>query len=138
MTHLDYIGGFKTGNGSQIDDVEEEVLRHYSFNQGDLISQLSLNYLDSIHVLCEQNAIELVLVCTPVHMKYYNSIPKEVIIEFERVLDSYRSKGVRIFDYSKTDMQDDMFYNSDHLNSIGANEFSSKLALDFQHLQELE
>lgn len=115
---------------NDIDDYELAIKRH--FYVGDRrekiigVSSTSIMYLDSIINLSRRDETKIILFSSPVHKNYYDLIPQKNLIAFvkckERLKDS-----IAIIDRTKSNYDDSLFMNSDHLNSYGARVFTREV-----------
>jgi hypothetical protein len=79
--------------------------------------------------LCQKNGIQLVLVYSPEYrgMQEMTNNRQDIFAEFHNLANQYH---VQLWDYSgwKNDGDEDLFYNSQHLNAKGAALFSDDVA----------
>lgn len=93
------------------------------------IFQSSVDALDRFLATCAREGIQVVLVYTPEYVK-----AREVINNREEVFATYRSlaqkHGVTFLDYSDDPIcyETKYFYNSQHMNKLGAELFSTRFA----------
>lgn len=127
-----FIGAFEEKRGTHLGDSLESIRRHYYFESVGFmgISNVSIHYLDSIHQTCVNNGIHLVLTNHPLHESYFKRIPLEIYNKFIDLEGYYKKKGVTILDYSKHQFPDSLFFNSDHLNGLGAIGYTNLLKRD--------
>jgi hypothetical protein len=89
-------------------------------------------FIDQINY-CKKEHITLILVCPPTHNSFQNWV-----INKNQVMDTYRRLSVqykvKFLDYSNDAMCNDtsVFYNFNHLNVKGVNEFNKKLIADLK------
>ncbi len=129
-------GGYDTRNRSDIQ--MKRILwitgRHY-YN-GDQVasaSKVMLQYLEELASFCHQNQLQLWLVTPPLHKAYRERIPDSFVDLLNETTDNLTTlPGVHYFDYSAMQIPDAYFYDSDHLNTRGANAFSQIIN---EHLQ---
>ncbi len=125
--HINYIGNYLSSHGSNTDNFEKVIKRHYYQNGIELgISKLAVNYLDSIVSLCNLNKIYLVMVSSPVHEKYLKGIPT-VIMEKYRDLTKIYSAKHNVFNQTTNFYPDPLYLDPDHLNNKGAKKFTMEL-----------
>lgn len=82
---------------------------------------------------CKASGIKVILVYTPEYVEGQKFVHnRNEILRFYNTIAEHN--GLLFLDYSMDELcyQKDMFYNSNHLNSTGANLFSSKLAADLK------
>ena len=101
--------------------------------------ETSLEYgkvkLKNIIDICNNKGIKLILVHTPYYYKLYNHLPQQnKLIEYLNTVAI--SNNIPFMDYSKDSLMlsTDYFYNMTHLNSKGADIFSTKLAIEFKKI----
>ncbi len=125
--HVNYIGRFVNNENSFTNDWKKATQRHYYKEGAEVgVSEVAIQYLDSILVLCADKGVIPVLVGCPVHKDYYENIPSTNLATFNTVMDKYEGE-VMILDRSRALYPDSLFYNSDHLNSKGARLFTNRL-----------
>lgn len=125
--HGNYIGKYVNRKTSNVSDYKSAAERHYYEKGMELgISRLSIEYLDSIVMLCRSRNIKLVLVNSPVHQKYSELIPADIRKEYMQLENKYRADRVLIFRASDI-YADSLFLNADHLNEYGAKRFTNEL-----------
>lgn len=125
--HINFIGKYNASTLNNLSNCELIIKRHFYINDEECgISQVSLNYLDSIVTLCKNKNIMLVLASPPVHKDYYENIPLTILNGFLKVKDKYNDEAI-IIDKTKSNYADSLFLDSDHLNVYGALRFTSEL-----------
>jgi len=89
----------------------------------------NINYLDKIIERCKVKNIEIIFITTPFYKTYLSQIPIESKNRVDSITRKYVTEfGIKYFDFSKDstftvyDFKDD-----NHLNSLGAKKFSSKI-----------
>ncbi len=91
------------------------------------------NCLISIIKYLRQRNIMLIFITTPVYKAFTEYYDKEYIILMRRDMTQLQSKyNIEYYDFSRDttfSYNNKFFYNSDHLNKMGAKEFSKKLFL---------
>lgn len=128
--HTNFIGSYKNKKTSDISDWNTAIQRHYFFEGKELgVSDVSINYLDSIVDLCDSKKMELVLVSHPVYEKYLKSIPSVIINKYSTLEREYDKKHI-VYNQTDKEYPDSLYLNSDHLNEYGAERFSKEL-VDF-------
>lgn len=124
IKHTDY--NPPNSNIGNIINWESSVKRHYYNNGAQLgISQISVNYLDSIVELTNSNKIKLIIVSNPVYKQYLNNIPISIMEEYDRLIKKYNNNI--IFDKTRQIYPDSLFRDADHLNQMGAKRFTIEL-----------
>lgn len=125
--HINYIGNYSNSSKSNVRDWETAIKRHYYQNDIQLgVSQLAVNYLDSIVNLANSKKIELIMVSHPVHESYLENIPISIMQEYDNLTKKYNPSNV-VFDKTRDYYPDSLYLNSDHLNEMGAKRFSVEL-----------
>ena len=128
MKHNYYIGNYKNSNKSEISNSDNTIKRHFYFNnKPSNISQISINYLDSIVNLCIANDIVPILINTPVHNTYYTKIPKNIQKKFIIEIKKWKNKGIKVINNNSTLYPDTYFFDSDHLNNSGSSYYTPRL-----------
>jgi hypothetical protein len=137
--HEKYLGHFVAYPTSDLKklDVQQRIHAHY-YNGDALytVSQISLNMLDSIIQLCDQQEVELVFVVPPLHLQYRENIPEYFQQLWKTVLISLENKQVNILNYSEWSLPDDCFRDYNHLNKKGADLLSKKIVERLKTLAE--
>lgn len=130
--HINYIGKYLNNKKSDVSDWDEVIHRHYYYNGSELgYSETAINYLDSIVNLCDSNEIELVLVGNPLHSTYLKNIPVSIKNRYNEISSRYEDDLI-IFDKKEAFYPDSLYYNSDHLNELGAKRFTTELIQFFK------
>lgn len=133
LNHIHFLGGYTNSNKSDISNNKKTIERHFYFNnRSSNISQLSINYLDSIIDLCILNNIVPILINTPVHTSYKENIPEKIQIEFNLEKEKKKKNNITIIESNSKEYRDSLFFNSDHLNNYGSEIFTKKLIERFK------
>ncbi len=106
-------------NNGQLDkDIADGKI--YSGQNPDTIS---IKYLNKIIALCEQHKIHLILLDTPLHksLQFKEKIRRKSYINYMKGIN----KNITIWDYHDYELEDESFYDDNHLNEKGATIFSS-------------
>jgi hypothetical protein len=128
LNHIHYIGNHEQSNESDISNVNKTINKHYYFdNHEPGISEISINFLDSMIKLCKTHHITPILINTPVHNSYKEKIPNIIQNRYDVEILKWRNKGITIFNNNSEKYLDKYFYNSDHLNDSGATIFTKIL-----------
>lgn len=128
-----YLGAFELRTGSrigQIQDLHKAIQRHYY--QGNRLretSELRITYFEKIVELCKTQELRLYVINTPLHKKYYNLIPAELIKGYDAVLNRHQDGCIRL-DYGRLGLPDSFFFDYDHLNGEGARLFTQIIRQD--------
>lgn len=126
--HINYIGKYGNTKKSNISNWEAPIKRHFYRDGRDLgISNVAIQYLDSIVVLCKRNEIFLGLVNTPVHNSYIEKIPFTTLNRYNELKSNYIKNNVFVFDKAENNYPDTFFHNPDHTNFYGAERFTNEL-----------
>ncbi|MEC7267650.1 MAG: hypothetical protein VXV82_03440, partial [Bacteroidota bacterium] len=122
--HIPYVGRYENVEKSHITDIEDAVKRHY-YQKGESlgVSDLALEYLDSIVSLAKANDITLIMVSNPVHEQYLNKIPDPIMQKFDELIEVYSDEYL-VFDKTRSYYPDSLYLNADHLNESGAKRFT--------------
>jgi hypothetical protein len=126
--HISYVGSFSNNStSSHLSGWEKTIKRHYFDGNKELdVSELSINYLDSIVKMCIKTDISLVLTSHPLHKNYLVNIPSNIMDEYTHLAEKY-SGNLLVFDKTRDHYPDSLFLNTDHLNSWGADRFTKEL-----------
>ena len=134
--HEKYIGSYKPLKKKVVDfekNINETINKHYyKDNPNAALSQSSISYLDSIVNICSINKVELIVLSTPVHEKYYQRIPDIILNEYKLQTKSLVRRDVKFIDYSRLYKGDSLFADADHLNEEGSYKFTKLLKSNFQ------
>ena len=91
--HIHYIGKFekKINKKNNLNTWESPVNRHFYRKNIEVgISQLSINYLDSMISICKLNNITPILLRSPVHKFYQENIPDKILQSYENTKIKYQ------------------------------------------------
>lgn len=128
QNHNHFIGSFVKKEGNDISDWQNAINRHYyKEEKHSHISQISINYLDSIINICQNNKITPILVSNPVYKKYYKKIPSHIIIKYNHLKQKYEDQDILIIDKTNENIPDSLFFNSDHINGPGSEIFTKQI-----------
>lgn len=88
----------------------------------------NIQWLQQMAALCEGRDVNLYLLAMPILAEYREAMPKEQIALMERVMQDMAEKyhNVHVLDYQSWGKDDD-FYNATHLNTAGAELFTTML-----------
>jgi hypothetical protein len=97
-------------------------------------SKIMISYLKKICALCQKNKVSLILINTPLHNSYRNSIPKQLLSRHRELADSLIANFnyVSYYDYSNLNLPDNYYGDGDHLNYAGNKKFSNILVNVFK------
>lgn len=122
--HNPFVGRYENVEGSYITDIDDAVKRHYYLNGEALgVSDLAIEYLDSIVSLAKAKDITLIMVSNPVHEQYLNKIPDPIMQKFDALIERYSDQHL-VFDKTRSPYPDTLYLNADHLNESGAKRFT--------------
>jgi hypothetical protein len=125
--YQNFIGQFEARKENKIkENYQKRIDLHYFYKDYG-ISDLCISYLDSIIDISEQNQITPILLGTPVTDQYYQLIPEEIIERYALIKAEYSKEGIRVIDLTRAKYSIDYFYDSDHLNFLGAKKFSEEI-----------
>ena len=121
---IDFIGGYRHNEGSKVDSLlwthTFDPLKQYSLDEKE-ISKYDSAYLKKIVSLCENKNIKLIFVRSPYHNKFDGH-------NYEDLFQNYRLTnfgGIAFWDFKDFPADNTEFKDLEHLNSKGANKFSS-------------
>jgi len=119
-------GGFHISNRNNLETpvLNKAILKHYHSPQQFSINQIK--YLNKIVKYCHESNIDLILVHTPKHYKYKECVTEDFKIEYNNTINSFFNK-VTFIDGLNYELTNSDFGDFDHLNSSGANIFTSHL-----------
>jgi hypothetical protein len=133
LKHHAYVGSYYQRSGknknAEIHLDAHQVIQNHFFEKEKLlnISQLSLNYLDSIMALAIKNHAQLILIATPVHPTYFEEIPLFFTTAWHNQKEFYEKEGLIVLNHQKFLEKDEYFFNSNHLNDKGAEFYTTYL-----------
>lgn len=127
-----------TSQDAAEEDAKGAVERHvfsYRNEEGWRINQEEINALKDMIIFCHKRNIECAMIVVPYLGEYNEKVPKEFKKYFDEVLNAISVKyEVEYYDYSMDERfqgKYEWFMNSDHLNRIGAINFTRILWEDF-------
>ena len=127
LNHINYIGKFNSSKDSKLSDIASAINRHYYFKNVQLgVSQTSIIYLNKILNICKRKNIEIILISNPVHLSYFEKIPKKIIEKYYDLKKLISLKGIFVFDKTNSFYHDSLYSNADHLNYYGAINFTNE------------
>ncbi|MDR2474834.1 MAG: hypothetical protein LBD45_03150 [Bacteroidales bacterium] len=100
----------------------------------------NLAILNSILNFCNQHNIKLILITSPTYNTYRENLSKIQLNKMFETIYNFvdEHKDVTYLNYfADTDFTEQDFYDADHLNEIGAEKFSRKLAHSIDSLNKL-
>lgn len=124
--HKGYHGFDRPWNGVEFDNIDRIEFAH---------EDTAIMLLDKLLADCTNDGINVVLVHSPIYSKYWDKFP-----DSSAMWSLYRSFAYKydipLLDYTKDPMCEDTayFYNARHLNRVGAELFTCKLAHDLDSM----
>jgi len=107
-------------------EIQHVINRHYGCDNKDLMSsELLLWSFKRIIELCNLNDINLYIIRTPEKEDYRALIPHRAITDFNEIVSLLEGDNICYFDFSNLEIENRLFFDGDHLNSKGAEYFSS-------------
>lgn len=92
------------------------------------LSDFQLKYLQKILNYAGQHHIQVVFLSTPLHPEFIKLIPQQAFSKFEQVLRQLQANNPFIYyDYTHFQLPETHFYDSDHLNGLGAEVFTDQV-----------
>lgn len=139
---LPYIGNYAPQTGNHLEGSRKVFSKRLKQMQGLTgetapMSTIDVHYTDSLVQYCQQKEVNLIFYCAPVHHEFISLIPSEYRTKFKESLNLLENQpGVKVLNFSDLDLDDDCFFNANHLNNKGA-EIVSKMMRDslayFEH-----
>jgi hypothetical protein len=109
-------------------------LKEEFYRDGARQSEFQRMYLYALLEYCIQEGIQVVLLATPAVKTFREGIPSQVLKDYEqtqeRILAAY---PVHFYDYFQQEYPAAYFFDADHLNGIGAQDFTRRVV---QRLRE--
>ena len=105
------------------------AIRHTKLNDDNI--KKHKKYLDEITKYCEKRDINVILVTLPVYKTYKENVLEAQLQETFFISDSISNANVNTIylnEFSNPTFKKEDFYNSDHLNSLGAKKLSLIIA----------
>lgn len=118
-SQINKIGGYEYRTESKIDSLE----KHYKYVKDSTISKISsvnVYYLKKIIHDIKAKGIRVVLIRSPLHRKYLGYQNEKVYLKLLKT----EFKGIEYLDFSKFKLNDNAFFDYEHLNNKGAIIFS--------------
>jgi hypothetical protein len=113
-----YVNGFR--NTAAANKSMEKRLTQQFYLQGNLrsFSELNINYLDSIVVLCKKRDVKLQILNTPLHSYYKKRIPEKFRTKYQEVISQ---RNLSLIDFKDLILDDSCFIpDGDHVSEKGA------------------
>ncbi len=126
------INGFLPQHKEWNNDFRKFIVEHWGdtlvYSDNDI--KLGFDYLDMLIDLCKKHNTKLILVYPPQYNELTSIIPQDDYIS-DKVVDISTKENIHYLSYKYLFSDDtSKFYNSTHLNYIGADEFTSVLSHD--------
>ncbi|TRX57671.1 hypothetical protein FNH22_14765 [Fulvivirga sp. M361] len=125
-----FVGYFYNSKKSSLNDstVNAAIQRHYYAESGGEqdFSTYQIKYLKKIAELCQKRNIKLFILNTPVHDRYYRKIPQKFISNYYSTIQQFEEQ-IDFIDLHSMKFEKECYGDGDHLNAIGAKEFSNVL-----------
>lgn len=133
INHENYIGYYYSSPLTWAPAESQKTINDHYFSKGKEqgLSNVSMNYLDSIVNLCHTKHITLILVSSPVHKNYYSHIPLRVLNAYDSLKTHYKNKTI-IIDRTKEYYPDSLHLDTDHLNERGSDRFTKEVIEDLK------
>jgi len=130
-------GGFYNGKDTTLiskSDAKIAYERHFGSEnliKNESSEKLKKQYRDLLSFLNSKTK-ELILINTPLHKNYRDHLTADQINNYIEFIENLQNEYPELIflDYSKINLQDSLFLNSDHLNKSGAIFFSNQLLYD--------
>ncbi len=89
-------------------------------------SELMIESMKKIALLCKQKGVTLSLISAPVHKSFSSLIPTDYEHRTLKIIQTLTktNANIRYYNYSQWELNDDCFYDAAHLNSKGSDIFS--------------
>ena len=135
-----YIGHFDPHDGSHLDNLNEwesrlKQMQRLSGEEAPM-SQIDINYTDSISAFVKRENLELIVFCPPVHREAQGILPGAYHETFRAFVELAEGEGHTVFDFTDYDLADSLFFNHTHVNVEGAKiisrAFQDSLELHFK------
>jgi hypothetical protein len=89
------------------------------------LSDFQIKYLEKILLYAQQQQIQVVFLATPLHPQFIRLIPPQPFNDLENLLSQLQSKySFTYYDFTRFPLPENYFYDADHLNGLGASEFT--------------
>lgn len=125
---MPYMGFFIDGGTVSNPDNAKERIAGTMGNEFEYeIASIQMEYLYRMIDLCRTHKIKLFLFSSPLSKNYYDLIPEFYISGFEKIKKEL-PKDVSFMDYTRYPLPDSCFFDSNHLNRLGAEIISRKVA----------
>jgi len=105
---------------SEFSNVEIVLQRHFN-PEYKVVSTYAMTAVEKIIQICNTDSITLVTIEAPLVPAYRTGIPEEVRAEFNKAISILPNQNVPVL------LTPDQFFNSDHLNESGADNYTTAL-----------
>ena len=129
MKSYPYFDGFKYSEGVNLNEkkLDNKLKGHFCANKP-AVSSVAISTLYKLVNFSKKNQIQLIFINTPVHKKYFERIPDNLVKKYLEILDKFDNEpDIYFLDYSNFNLEDDNYLDYDHTNIKGANLISKKL-----------
>ncbi len=125
--HYPFLGDFYYSERSSLTDsiVNATIQRHYYEASGETVgfAFYQQKYLEKIVTLCEQQQVQLTLINSPLHPSYTQKIPAKFKEHYYTVLKEL-GETTQLIDWHELRFPEEAYGDGDHLNAIGAKQFT--------------
>lgn len=131
---IPFYGGYRDLYNSRIDksNIIKKIRIYYAKvpNTSEVeVSSIMVSYFRKIIELCRENSIRVILVNTPVHLKYREDVPCKMISEFDNIIkEAVSVPEVRYVDLTDFSLPESYFLDGDHVNRNGADVVTAVVA----------
>lgn len=143
QSHYNLItGGYRKleTNTLNNESAQKRIFYHYYADNKTALqntSTLQKSSLIKIVQLCVDRGVKLTFINTPLHTSYYSNIPEHYISSYYSLIDQLETKHPDVIthlDFKNAVTVDAYFYDSDHLNDKGGENFMKLLKKKLQAL----
>lgn len=124
-----YQGAYEGKNESHIGNTKKldaAIKLHYGYSENDVrrSDEWLAHYVTKLKNICELHGVSLYFINTPVHEMYYARIPPHNIAMLDSIAHNAENDRVHYLNLSAMNLQDRMFRDYQHVNTLGAQEVS--------------
>ena len=144
LNHKTFIGEFsRAPNNSFLKKpydnkkLETRINDHFcdSRNESYSVSNISLNYIDSIITFTSSKKITPIFISLPVHEKYISKVPEGIKSAFESLSSKLKLNDIKFLDYTTLKISDSLFLDFDHINKDGSKLITRRIIEDLKLLK---
>ena len=119
------LGGYQETTSSDVSEgsLERVLIRHFHKDGRVPWNENFLDFFNIITFLKSRN-IEVVVFSTPLHPVYRKAVPEVAKNIFKNKMNHVADAGITYLDLKKMSLEDQHFFDFDHLNSNGAKQFT--------------